>query len=112
MISTSELSNQFETKMQLLCIAREQLFNITEDVIRANETLASAEAAAMNSGKINGKNEEIRKAQIADFCHDELIQLRRVKELERRARYEFEQAQSNLDLTRYLLRVLEVSAHL
>jgi len=109
MFALEEIASQLETKTILLCAARQQLYESAEAVISAAENLANAKTSAMNSGRIDGKNEEIRKAQYSEICQDELATLRQSEARERMARYNLEQAQSNLDLARYMLRIAELS---
>lgn len=87
---------------------RDNLFTKAESVIEAQAVLETAKYAAFTSGKVDGKNEETRKAQLAEITKNELAQLKTAEGLERAARYQFDLAQIDLDTLKVMLRIAEL----
>jgi len=92
-----------------LQIARAALFAATEKVIYFEMILDGEKSAALLSGEIDGKNEEMRKAQLKDILQDKLTELAILQNGERRARFDFETTASDLDTCKTLLRIAELT---
>lgn len=89
---------------------KSELWKASERVILAEKELQEAKTAALLSGKIDGKNEEARKAQLQAALKEESAKLELAQSKERHARHEAEMAQLDLDLAKYQLRILEIPA--
>lgn len=88
---------------------KSELWEASEKVISVEKELQENKIAALLSGKIDGKNEEARKAQLQAELKPEFEKLELAQSRERRARYELDVAQLYLDLAKYQLRILEIS---
>jgi len=87
---------------------REYLYTMTEAAIEAQSVLDMAKVAALSSGKVDGKNEETRKAQLAEITKVQLAELRTADGLERASRYQFDLAQYDVDTVKTMLRIAEL----
>jgi len=97
------------TGFKALTIARSALFAAAEKVIYLEMVLDGEKSAALLSGKIDGKNEEIRKAQLKDVLQDQYTELAIAQNGERRARFDLEAALTDVDTVKTLLRVAELA---
>ena len=79
-----------------------------EAVIEATAALKRAELQATNSGAVTGSNETIRKAQLAEITLPENEALTATQKNERRAHFDYNALQNDLDLLRYRLRIAEL----
>jgi hypothetical protein len=88
--------------------ARENLWAAEEAAIEAKTILEEHKFSLMLSGKLDGKNAEIRQAQSNDMLVAELEMLETDEKKERRARYEYDRASIDLDTAKTLLRIAEL----
>lgn len=87
---------------------RDMLFKAAGFTLTAKQEHEDAKLALILSGEIDGKNAEIREAQMAERLVKHTAHLRIVEEAERIARRAYEQAATDMDMTRYMIRVQEV----
>ena len=87
---------------------RDNLFTATENTIEAQAIYELAKVAAFSSGKIDGKNEEARKNQLVEVTKVQLAELRSVEGVERKERYQYDLAQTDVDTVKTLLRIVEL----
>lgn len=87
---------------------RGALFIAASAVIQSKQELEDSKMTLILSGTIDGKNAEIREAQMADKLAKHIQNVRQAEDAERRAKHEFDQALTDLDSTRYLIRVAEL----
>lgn len=87
---------------------REALFKAAGMTIINKDDLEDMRQSLILSGTIDGKNAEIREAQMAEKLAKHIQNVRQVEDAERRAKHEFDQALTDLDSTRYLIRVAEL----
>jgi hypothetical protein len=105
----STLEKMALTNFANLNTARAALFAAAEKAIYLDMTLDGEKSAAILSGKIDGKNEEARKAQIKDILSERYLELAIAQNGERRARFDYEQALTEVDTVKTLLRIAELS---
>src|SRR5512145_1981235 len=105
----NELEQAFVTAGAEITIARENLFDASEKVIHAREALEGAKVDALQSGKIDGKNETERKAQLAGITRAEDERLSEAERKERLARAIFDADMFAFDILRYRLRIAELA---
>lgn len=86
---------------------REELFKAAGLTITAKQELEDARLTLILSGKIDGKNAEIRDAQMAEQTFKQIQNLRLAEEVERRCKHAYDQAVTDLDTARYLIRIAE-----
>ena len=103
-----ELEQQFVKANTDLGFSRNTLYDASERVISSRQAIETRRAELINSGTIDGKNEEQRKAQLSERMADILDELRENEAEERQARRELDEAQANFDLLRYRLRIAEL----
>ena len=90
-------------------IARSRAMDTALAVVQAKTSLDSRKASATNSGKIDGPNETVRKAQLALFCAGETTALEKAEEANTFAQVDLENAQTTLDTIKYHIRLLEAT---
>ena len=88
--------------------SRAALFAAAEKAIYFSMNLDADKATLLQSGKIDGKNAEIREAQVRDALTDKYTELAIAQNAERRARFDFDQAQYEVDTVKTLLRIAEL----
>jgi hypothetical protein len=98
-----------EQAFKVVTIARAALFAAAEKAIYLDMKLDGEKSAALLSGKIDGKNEEIRKAQLKDVLQDAFTELAISQNGERRARFDFDAAMTDLDTVKTFLRIAELA---
>jgi epoxyqueuosine reductase QueG len=103
------LENMALTHFKNLNVARAALFSAAEKAIFLGMELDKEKAVAVASGKFDGKNEETRKAQAREFFASQYTELAKVENSERRAKFDFEQAQTDVDTVKTLLRIAELA---
>ena len=89
--------------------ARIELFDAVEKSIEAKTNLEADKAAALSSGKFDGKNAEIREAQAREFLKNRYNDLETMEARERSARYNFDLASLDVDTVKTLLRIAELT---
>jgi flagellar biosynthesis/type III secretory pathway protein FliH len=104
----NELEQAFVTASAEITVARENLFDASEKVIHARELLESAKMEAMQSGRVDGKNETERKAQLVEQTHAEIERLSEAERKERLARAVYDADMFAFDILRYRLRIAEL----
>ena len=87
---------------------REELFKTSALTATAKQELEDARLSLVLSGKIDGKNAEIRDAQMAEQTAKHIQNLRLAEDVERRTRHAYEQAVTDMDTARYMIRIQEV----
>ena len=88
--------------------ARDELFTAAEMTISSNETLENAKKEAALSGKLDGKNAEMREAQAHDLLSLQFDAVTIDARHERATRYKFDKAQIEVDTVKTLLRIAEL----
>ena len=89
-------------------LKRYELFTAAENVIEAKADLENARTQAFNNGSIDGKNEEIRKAQLRELLDADYSQLAEMEKAERAALHNFQRASNEVDTVKTLLRIAEL----
>ena len=89
--------------------ARAELFAAAENAIESKSDLEKAKYQALVGGVIDGKNEEIRKAQLREHLDADFSQLEEMEKLERKAQHEFIVASIEVDTVKTLLRIAELA---
>jgi len=102
------LENMLTTHSANLKAKREELFKAAGLTIAAKQELEDSKLTLILSGKIDGKNAEIRDAQMAEQLAKHIQNLRLAEDIERRARHAYDQAVTDMDMTRYMIRIQEV----
>ena len=92
-----------------LSSAREALFTAAENTIEAQSALDADKAAAVNAGKFDGKNAEIREAQAREYLSGQHDAVSECGRKERAARYKLDAAQIDVDTVKTLLRIAELT---
>jgi hypothetical protein len=87
---------------------RLDLFTAAEYTITMKQGYEEAKAAMQNSGVIDGKNAEIREAQLRGMLAVELMDVTAAEKTERRCRHEFDRAQTDVETVKTLLRIAEL----
>ena len=103
------LTNMATQAFSNLSEARQQLFAQTENAITAKAELENAKYQALIGGVIDGKNAEIREAQLKQHIQAEYAKLELADKAERGARYGFDKASIEVDTVKTLLRIAELS---
>lgn len=106
----SELEQAFVIAGAEIEFARNKVFETSEKVIQARGKLETAKMEALQSGKIDGKNETERKAQLSAATFTLAGILETAERDERYARYEFDADMFAFDILRYRLRIAELAA--
>lgn len=91
-----------------LAKAKADLFTATEEMIIAEQALDDAKTAAQIGGKIDGKNEEIRKAQLRDLLKAETFAVASKAKIQRAVMHGYENARIDVETVNILLRVAEL----
>ncbi len=81
-----------------------------EVLIACKKALALAKQAAFDAGKIDGKNEDIRKAQYAEVCEAEFDEVEMAEKVERRTKTTVELMRLDYDMAMAVLRIHEWNA--
>lgn len=84
--------------------AKNALFVMSETELTARENLRTAEYEAIQDGKIDGKNEQIRKAQLAEIVEAEQDALYAAEKTKRGAQLEFDVASMKVDCMKWAIR--------
>ena len=90
--------------------ARGIFFDCAENVIQNRQICEDTRLSLLASGVIDGKNEDARKAQLAERMSDKLEALRNAESEERQARFALERTQSTYDMLKLRLRIAELMA--
>ena len=105
--------NTLETKaisaFENLQSACDALFSASEKSIYTAMKLEDEKSSLLSSGKIDGKNEEIRKAQLRELAGSAFDELSIMQNNERAARYQFDKAATEVDTVKTLLRIAELT---
>lgn len=102
------LEKMLTTHATNLKAERDKLFKAAGLTITAKQELEDSKLTLILSGKIDGKNAEIREAQMAELLATKVQNLRLAEDVERRARHAYDQAVTDMDMTRYMIRLQEV----
>lgn len=102
------LGTMAESAYKNLAAARTQLFTDAENAIEARSVLESEKAQAMTAGKFDGKNAETREAQAREFLKAQYLTVTECERQERRARFDFDRADIDVDTVKILLRIAEL----
>ena len=105
-----ELEQEFQTAAAVVQLARVDLFRVAEVVVAENRVLEAEKISALQAGRVDGKNETERKAQMAEILQHEIENVASAEKAERKARHAFEVAVFEYDLLRYRLRIAEIAA--
>lgn len=107
-MNKNELEAKAVQAFENLQLAREGLFQAAEKAIYTAMKLEDEKSSLLSSGKIDGKNEEIRKAQIRELAGSAFDELAIMQNNERAARYQFDKASAEVDAVKTLLRIAEL----
>lgn len=107
-MNKTTLENMLTTHAANLKAGRDELFKAASNAIAAKQELEDSKLTLILSGKIDGKNAEIREAQMAEQLAKHIQNLRIAEDVERRARHAYDQAVTDMDMTRYMIRLQEV----
>ena len=91
-----------------LTYARSKLFTATEAAIEAKNDLETAKYQALTGGVIDGKNAEIREAQLRTHLEANYAKLDTAERTERAGRHQYDQASIEVDTVKTLLRIAEL----
>ena len=89
-------------------MSRTALFSATEGAIVAKAELETAKYQALVGGVIDGKNAEIREAQLRTHLESNYATLDTAERTERAARHQYDQASIEVDTVKTLLRIAEL----
>jgi len=96
------------TAFENLQATRDALYNAAENVIQTKADFETQKADLSLSGKLDGKNAELREAQARTFLMDAFEAVAIVERSERGARYRFDKASIDVDTVKTLLRIAEL----
>jgi hypothetical protein len=96
------------TAFEKLAMSRTSLFGATEGAIEAKAELENAKYQALVGGVIDGKNAEIREAQLRTHLEANYAKLETAERTERAARHQYDQASVEVDTVKTLLRIAEL----
>ena len=88
--------------------ARDNLYESAENNIATKEALETAKVEIALSGKLDGKNAEIREAQARTLLADQFLAVTITERSERTARYRFDKNALDVDAVKTLLRIAEL----
>ena len=103
------LEKMATTAFKNLDEARTSLFDAAESAITTRNALDEARYNAMTGGVIDGKNAEIREAQMKSHLQADFLKLEQAEKSERRKRFMFDLAQIEVDTVKTLLRIAELA---
>jgi hypothetical protein len=95
---------ELQLAFQNLETARKNLFEASEKELTARENLKTAEYEAIQDGKIDGKNEQIRKAQLAGIVGPEQDALYVAEGEKRKAALAYEIESMRVDAMKWQIR--------
>ena len=96
------------TAFEKLAMSRTALFGATECAIEAKAELEIAKYQALVGGVIDGKNAEIREAQLRTHLEANYAKLDTAERTERAGRHQYDQASIEVDTVKTLLRIAEL----
>ena len=102
------LTNMASQAFANMTEARQQLFAQTENAITTKADLENAKYQALIGGVIDGKNAEIREAQLKQHLEADYAKLDTAERTERAARHQFDLASIEVDTVKTLLRIAEL----
>lgn len=108
-MNKSTLENMAISAFENIRASRQNLFLAAENTIEAQAALEADKAAAVNAGKFDGKNAEIREAQAREYLSAQHDAVSECSRKERAARYKFDESQIDVDTVKTLLRIAELS---
>ena len=103
------LAKMATTAFENLQAARESLYSAAENAIQTKADFETQKVDLSLSGKLDGKNAELREAQARTFLTDAFDAVAIVERSERAARYKFDKASIDVDTVKTLLRIAELS---
>jgi len=103
------LEKMATTAFKNLDEARTILFSAADFVITTRNALDEAKYNALTGGVIDGKNAEIREAQMKSHLQADFLNLEQAEKSERRARFIFDRAQIEVDTVKTMLRIAELA---
>src|SRR3990167_11389403 len=80
-----ELEQEFQTAAAVVQLARVDLFRVAEVVVAENRVLEAEKISALQAGRVDGKNETERKAQMAEILQHEIENVASAEKAERKA---------------------------
>jgi len=95
---------ELQLAFQNLETARKNLYEASEKELTARENLETAEYEAIQDGKIDGKNEQVRKAQLAEIVEAEQCALYLAEIEKRRMALAFEIESMRVDAMKWQIR--------
>jgi hypothetical protein len=107
-MDNTTLEKMAVTAFANLTDARSKLFTATEAAIEAKNDLETAKYQALTGGVIDGKNAEIREAQLRTHLDADYSKLSETESAERKARYNYDLASIEVDTVKTLLRIAEL----
>ena len=108
-MNNETLEKMAVTAFENLVTARTALFGATEGAIEAKAELETAKYQALVGGVIDGKNAEIREAQLRTHLEANYAKLDTAERTERAGRHQYDQASIEVDTVKTLLRITELT---
>ena len=108
-MDNTTLEKMAVTAFENLVTARTALFGATEGAIEAKAELETAKYQALVGGVIDGKNAEIREAQLRTHLEANYAKLDTAERTERAGRHQYDQASIEVDTVKTLLRIAELT---
>ena len=108
-MNNETLEKMAVTAFENLVTARTALFGATEGAIEAKAELEAAKYQALVGGVIDGKNAEIREAQLRTHLEVNYAKLDTAERTERAGRHQYDQASIEVDTVKTLLRIAELT---
>jgi len=97
-------NTELQLAFQNMETARKNLYEASEKELTARENLKTAEYEAIQDGKIDGKNEQIRKAQLAEIVGPEQDALYVTEGEKRKAALAYEIESMRVDAMKWQIR--------
>ena len=107
-MDNTTLEKMAVTAFANLAMSRTALFGATEGAIEAKAELETAKYQALVGGVIDGKNAEIREAQLRTHLEANYAKLDTAERTERAGRHQYDQASIEVDTLKTLLRIAEL----
>ena len=107
-MNKQNLEQMAVTAFEKLAMSRTALFGATEGAIEAKNDLETAKYQALTGSVIDGKNAEIREAQLRTHLEANYAKLDTAERTERAGRHQYDQASIEVDTVKTLLRIAEL----
>ncbi len=108
-MNKQKLEEMATTAFENMTKARAALFTAAEVSIMEKYLLEEQRAAAMVGGVIKGTNDKMRDAEMKEHLQPQYLKLAAAENAERKARYDFDRAQTDVDTVKTFLRIAELA---